>query len=670
MKVMSCHGALLVILVAFFWLDLTGFHSASGHEHAVEDGRLVLTDLTDRHIPQCDRSNGSKPHRYDPLACWLWNLRVAIPDQQFRDHFISISIRDMVCTNYTMESIDSSYSKSTNNTNPVIHMAVSGISATCQGQYHVTGGLGGGVQASVEQANTTTPSLGISLEFISTYYNKEVRMASKVITDHCQANLQVGSLSFDGSISAKIINWFRSTIAKYVSQALSTQICPAIQPQLDKDLTFLIQQADSYMTKLLPQYKIAEERQSGMDDENEETTVEFGSLELKIRESQRRHVFSKQNSHSPFDWQIDTPVLYKSLQWANQLLNRYLYQGFFVHAMERIGWNVDGDCGYFFRGINGILRSLTGGELAVDIPHRLRNITFDVPEYARVRLILNRVQVTGVDTFTTVDLLRPSNHGTFLSSLATESGVNFTFVMDVEVTSIEGGMFQGDPLNESFYISLNTSNANIGASVAADLNRELFAGIHMEDFIIAMQDYKNTSHLSCLLAPIQSLIFEELSVDVNVQTVLFTPSDSTGTLEKDMDVMLNNLLELFLTEYNLLATESLTGLVKGPVRAAANSFIERWIEKKSFQDAGCSSIPGEDAVPDFLNFSHLGILHQLNRFFNRSLDPVNQYISCVADAFNRNLRPYSFQVENIQIELNNISVQSSGCINHLGEWEC
>jgi hypothetical protein len=131
--------------------------------------------------------------------------------------------------------------------------------------------------------------------------------------------------------------------------------------------------------------------------------------------------------------------------------------------------------------------------------------------------------------------------------------------------------------------------------------------------------------------------------------------------------MLNNLLTLFLTEYDILVTESLTGLVKGPVRAATNSFIGRWIDQKSFKDAACSSVPGEDAAPDFVNFNHLGILHQFNQFFSRSLNSINDYISCVADAFNRNIRPYSFQVENIQIELNNISVESSGCINHLGE---
>jgi hypothetical protein len=577
-----------------------------------------------------------------------------------------------------MESIDSSYTKSTNKTNPVIHLAVSGISAICQGQYHATGGLGGGLEASVQQqtSENVPPSLGLSLEFISFYSNNgNVKMASNVTTDNCQANLKVASLHFDGSISAKIINWFRSTIAKYVSQALSTQLCPAIQPELNKDLTNLIQQADAYLTKLLPSddnnNDTIEERQSGDDYENEENDASI-LKQVPVRESQRRrHLSLKQNSSSTIDWQVDTPVLYKSLQWVNQFLDHYLHQGLFVNVMERIGWTVDGDCGYFFRGFNGILHSLTGGEVVVDISSRVRNITFVVPKYAKVRLILNRIHVWGLAEFTNIDFLQQhsNSNGTFFSALATDNGVNVSLVMGVEVSSIEGGMFQGDLLSESFHISVNTSNANVGARFAANLNRQLFEAIHMQDIIVAIQDYKNTSHLSCLLAPIQSLIFEQLAFDVNVKTVAFTPSGSTGTLEKDMDVMLNNLLELFLTEYDLLVTESLTGLLKGPARAAVNSLIEQWIEKQqSSQDAACSSsIPGEDAAPDYVNFNHFGILQQLNRFLDRSLDSINQYLSCVADAFNRNARPYSFKVENFLIELNKISVESPGCINHLGE---
>jgi hypothetical protein len=156
-------------------------------------------------------------------------------------------------------------------------------------------------------------------------------------------------------------------------------------------------------------------------------------------------------------------------------------------------------------------------------------------------------------------------------------------------------------------------------------------------------------------------------VDANVKSVVFTPSGSTGTLEKDMDVMLNNVLELFLTEYHLIVSESVTGLVAGPARTAVNSLIGQWIEKHSSQNAACGSTPGEDASPDFVNFNHLKILRQLNGFLDMSLDSMNQYLSCVADTFNRNARPHSFQVANINIELSEMSVESDGCVNHLGE---
>ena len=47
-------------------------------------------------VPQCDRSDGTAPHRYDPLACWLWNLKVDIPNQAFREKFISV-VRCVEC---------------------------------------------------------------------------------------------------------------------------------------------------------------------------------------------------------------------------------------------------------------------------------------------------------------------------------------------------------------------------------------------------------------------------------------------------------------------------------------------------------------------------------------------------------------------------------------------
>ena len=178
-------------------------------------------------VPQCDRSDGSNPHRYDPLACWLWNMQVDIPDQSFKESFITVQIQDMKCRNFTMASIDSSYSPSTSSSsssisatsNPAIKVAVSGISATCLGRYHVTGGIGGSVQAWVQQSAGQKHSVELSLIFMSTVYDEKIRMASSVNATSCQANLEVASLHFEGSISARLINLFKSSISGYVSDA-------------------------------------------------------------------------------------------------------------------------------------------------------------------------------------------------------------------------------------------------------------------------------------------------------------------------------------------------------------------------------------------------------------------------------------------------------------------
>ena len=170
----------------------------------------------------------------------------------------------------------------------------------------------------------------------------------------------------------------------------------------------------------------------------------------------------------------------------------------------------------------------------------------------------------------------------------------------------------------------------------------------MQDIIMTIQNYNNVSEWSCLLAPIQSLDIVDLNLDVDLLSILFTPTGSTGTLEKDMDAMLNSLLKLFLTEYSLLVRESLTGLVEGPAQQALTEFVNGLIDQLSTQN--CREIPLEEDAPDYVNFHNFGILNQLNDFLKQSLGVINKYISCVANVFNRSNQPVSFQVENVSRE--------------------
>ena len=628
---------------------------------------VVATDARPQTAPQCDRSDGSNPHRYDPLACWLWNMVIAIPDQSFREGFVTVSIQDMDCTNFTMASMDSSYTPSSNGTtenNPAIQVAVSGISATCIGRYHVTGGIGGSVQAWVQQSGAQHHSLSLSLEFESTSYNHHVRMATAVNATKCQANLEVNTLHFEGSISARLINLFKSSIQHYVTDALSTSTCPAIQPELSKDLTKVIQQADDFIIPLLPKNQSTVGVSAGLDLQRK------GKVQPTRNKAQERLTRNDTNSWSTgIDWKVDTPIVYRALEWMNIILDRYLHKGVFVDTMHHLGWDVASsmDCGYFFRGINGLFHSLTNGQVAIEVPKQVENITFVIPGYGRVLLSVQQIQLSGIDKFTNIDILQPLANGAFYSALSTDSDFNITVAMDMEVTSVEGGMVQGDPLKESFFVSVNSSHASIGTSVALDYDKALFQNIHMQDIIMGIQNYANVSQLSCILSPVHSLDVADLTVDVDLSTIVFIPTGSTGTLEKDMDATLNSLLELFITEYDPLVSESLTGLVNGPAQAALNDFINGWIEQQSSSQQNCRSIPTGD-VPEFVDFNDFGILHQLNDFLNRSLGTMNQYLTCLTDVFRKSVRPVSFQVENIHVNVTDIFVENPGCIRKLGEY--
>jgi hypothetical protein len=281
-------------------------------------------------------------------------------------------------------------------------------------------------------------------------------------------------------------------------------------------------------------------------------------------------------------------------------------------------------------------------------------------------LSVEQIQLAGIDKWTDIDLLQPTANDMFQSKLSTNSNFNLTVAMNVEVTSIDGGLIQGDALQEAFVITLDSTRAQVGGFVSVDYNKRMLGNIHMHDIIEAIQNYKNKSQWSCLLAPLQSLNVSDMHLDASLSQIVVTPTGSTGTLEKDMDAMLNTFLQLFLTEYHVLMHEALIGLVQGPTQSVINVFIQNWIKEQSTVPQGCRAIPSDD-IPDFVRFNELSVLHQWNRFLNQSLESVNEYLGCVADAFNQSVRPVSLQVENIHVNVTEISVQSPGCIHHLGK---
>ena len=63
--------------------------AASLPERFWNDGTplMLLDDEKDDDPPDCNDTHSS---RYDPLACWLQQLKVAIPDQEFKKSFFKV----------------------------------------------------------------------------------------------------------------------------------------------------------------------------------------------------------------------------------------------------------------------------------------------------------------------------------------------------------------------------------------------------------------------------------------------------------------------------------------------------------------------------------------------------------------------------------------------------
>ena len=609
--------------------------------------------------PECDIK-----HRYDPLPCWLWNLTVAIPDQHFKEKIFSLDITGMKCTHFQVKTISSEYVPSNAGggaPNPSINTEIADVSATCYGKYHSTG-LGGSMQATVD-APPNSAALGMSLTFVSEQ-QQTFRMATRVSTDGCHANLKVAGLHFSGSISAKIINMFKTPIKKYVSSALSTQLCPVIKTMADDKLTTLIQQADRYML--------------GLIDKSNNGTIATAT----------QRALQQTQSKDAVQWHRDAPVLMTALNVSNQLVNRYLHKGFFRDFLQLLGLDDDGshhDCGYFFNGVNGLLKSLThNGTVHFHIPnkmHALKNISFVVPKFAEVSIHLNDITVHGIDGLDRVQLFLPKGE-IFQSNIQLLQGINAVVAMDVEVNSIPGGIFQGDKLLESFHFAFNSSSMNIQGDTQFWINNTRFQKVTANHVIEAIKGDK--LDLSCTVYPFDQIRVPHLSTLLDIESVSFTPDTDSkdDTLEKDVDAMLNSFLQLFLTEYSDLVTHAFSGLIDGPVKEKALEYGNKWLndlaKRHNPTDEICwttTSSPYQNdttnatAPADYFNFEHAKIFGVVNRFLNSTLflDNANQYIQCISETLGTSVDAKSpgLRVGNITIDLSRLSVEHLGTLQAL-----
>jgi hypothetical protein len=636
-----------------------------------------------------------KAGRYDPLAKWLWDLQIDIPDQHFKESIFSLSILNMVCTNFAVEDINSTYIPSeqadgnTAEENPAMDLNVAGITASCSGKYKSTG-MSGKVSATI--ASSQPQALGMRLDFTTEQHNTTTTntpnfsMATAISMNDCQVHLKVSKLHLSGSISAKIINLFQKEIRGYVSDALAKQLCPALKGTMDDAFTKLIQQADKYMLGLIP------------DDEEDEVEQDLGMLPAAAALTQRRRMgglLSSTNLLASIDWKWnqDAPLVVTILHLVNMFLDRYLDQGFFVDAMKLIGLLDDEllehDCGYFYRGVNGLMHTLTGGRIEFSIPESLealRNITFEIPHYASISIMTKMVSIAGIDQLDRLTLLQPSDGDSFWTQLQATKGLNLTAALDIQVAAIPGGAFSGDPLLESFHLSINTTSLDVSGNLTLDVNRTRFEKTTLNHMINGIND--NQADVACCLYPIEKFGVEELLATVGMQSISIVPNEHTadsnallgGSLERDIDGMINSFLSLFLTEYHTFVTLAFSGLLNGPAKDAAekagNSWLNNLVHELKANDTSCEAsgiINASTAIAaDYLNFSNTKILDKFNHFLNntQTLGDANKYLECISNVVQAQVEAKTPTLEyaGASLQLQRMVVKDADSLESIGKF--
>jgi len=345
------------------------------------------------------------------------------------------------------------------------------------------------------------------------------------------------------------------------------------------------------------------------------------------------------------NWEDDLVLLQKILVGGNAFLTDHIDRGVLLEMIHRHGWLPidDGcrDCGYFFRGVNGLVKFLTNGtgfvhfDLSPDDDDDVGGDNYDneatttpknsfkfiVPKLGSITLTFQSLNITGVNTLTDMNIGLPSGYHGIISYLESKEGLDVSTQIFLVVDPVEGGMIQGRSLNESFVLDWNVSDMTAGGTIDVLYWREVFEGLELGDLVSAifgggrlpsivtgLGDSDSKIHRwECLLSGLISTIVSDIVLDLHINSIRMIHglpkasyksnpaprNDDEGNtevgvenderdnnLEEDIDELINNCLRLFLTEYDTLVSRSLFALVRGPSSDFINNYLREFFERR------------------------------------------------------------------------------------------
>lgn len=627
--------------------------------------------------------------RYSALACWLQKLKIPLPNQSFKEGIIRLSLKDFVCSNFSIAGLDSAYqqqkqgsSDANNNstTNSELKISLKNVSAICQGTYH-SSGLSGNVQAMVGASHANTPALRFSWNVQAEAMNHSFVQPVAVHTADCQTAVAVTDLHFSGSISARTIQLFVKQIRSSLTKALSTELCPLLSKTLEPTFDHYIELFNHWIEPYLS-------RDDDIDSDGDKDQASRMNLlpgksaavgaihpmpHMEMSNTKRTLL---EHHHSPkkerMHWTRDAPALMGFLRMLNQGLDYFLQQGLLQHWLPIFDQqNKPHSCGFLFDGINSLIRSLLyDNDGWVDLPllSRWEHLHFVIPKYAAIQLQIKNISVHGLDHWDALELFSPASEESFVTRLDLHN-VTLRTRLHLTLSAVADGAFKGDDLEENFIVDFNATTFNTFLQFYLDadktaLNEKVTVGTVWDVLEGVLARNSSLPQLPCLIAAIDTLAVSSLAAHWKIQSLAFQPDFngkvSSHSLEEDLDGLINNAMQIVWSEFPEMVTQGINGLMQGPALEALNDFFDRIMTTNET----CTVPNHKGYSPHVIDFTNVGWLGHMNDFFARSSTKrhIDSYLQCGADYMAVALKE---RIPNSLVQIESLDFQNIGHLQEL-----
>ena len=270
------------------------------------------------------------------------------------------------------------------------------------------------------------------------------------------------------------------------------------------------------------------------------------------------------------------------------------------------------------------------------------NQTFTIPGYADLTVGIKYLNISGLDTITDLSILSPTSDHSLTTGISASS-FNASIGVYINVDPIPGGAVQGGTLKEEFNLGLTLEDLQIFARLFLGVDAPSLSNLTVYQILNPNAHTKFHEHMmvdwTCALSTLWNATVTDLKTVLKLEDLYLHADDElkVNSLEAEVDKLVDDALSLFVGDYNELVTDSLAGIVQGPVRSLVNGLLDELVEaveKVVVNDEPCTPpLDLNETGSEYLHFDESKVLTVLSVAVNTLLgvDGVNDALECTAE---------------------------------------